>query len=488
MADQVGFFHYSGNVRNIGSVMQALKIKVLLLFIAYVLFMLLTMGMYWWNIDAFREKLTVMDEFHDVLADILETRRYEKNFMFYPEPNSIREALVYLNRAENTVGLLRPKIVDGVNQEVYAALLANITEYRNLLHSMAEGNKTLAPQTRQYGTKLVENAQKLLRMKRERVHSALDRIRYLPIAVMAMVLILITLIYITQARKVLGRLKYVQRAAEGVAKGDYEAIQRMSSEDPISMMMRSAFDNMAAELDARQEQLIEARKLVSIGTLTSGIAHELNNPLNNVSLTADTLLEELGELDQDETREMLEDIINETARASEVVRNLLDFSRAEQRPLGRLRMDTVIRQTLKLVGNQLSMSSIQVVEDVPDSLPDIRGDLHYLEQVFINLFLNAEQAMKRGGILCISGRSDGERVCVEVTDTGCGMSKDTQSRIFDPFFTTKPVGEGTGLGLSIIYGIIKKHGGSIKVASEEGKGTTFTVCLPVMEPETDGEG
>lgn len=461
--------------------MQALKIKVFIMFIAYVLFMLLTMGMYWWNIDAFRERLTIMDEFHDVLSDILETRRYEKNYMFYPEPNSLKEALVYLNRAEKTLGVLQPKIVDIVGESDYGNILASITKYRMLLNSLAAGNNKVAIQTRTYGSKLVADAQNLLKTKQQSIHNALERILFLPIAVMLLVLILITIIYVFQAKKVLERLKYVQRAAEGVAKGEYEAIEHISSDDPISVLMRSAFMNMADELDTRQEQLIESRKLVSIGTLTSGIAHELNNPLNNVSLTADTLLEELEEMPREEMRELLEDIIGEIARASDVVRNLLDFSRSEQRSLSHLNLNSVVKQTLKLVSNQLSLHSIKIENDIPEDLPEIRGDLHYMQQVFINLFLNADQAMKQGGTLRISGRTEKDMIRVDVTDTGCGMDIETLNRIFDPFFTTKPVGEGTGLGLSIIHGIIKKHGGIIEAQSEPDKGTTFTIHLPMIK-------
>ncbi|WP_207261421.1 ATP-binding protein [Desulfovibrio sp. Huiquan2017] len=465
--------------------MQSLKIKVLLVGVAFILFMLLTMGMYWWNIVAFRERLTVMDEFHDVVSDILETRRYEKNFMFYPEPGSLGEALVYLDRAEHTVTLLKPKIEEITGRGIYDGLLDDIAEYRGLLHALANGDASVADDTRQHGARLVEGAQSLLTTKKQTIHDALDRILFMPLAVMSLILISITAVYLWQARKILDRLNYVQRAADGVAKGDYEAVQHLTSQDPISMMMRSAFQSMAAQLDERQEQLVEARKLVSIGTLTSGIAHELNNPLNNVSLTADTLLEELEDLPEEEVRELLGDIINETGRASEVVRNLLDFSREEERPLARLSMNNVIRQTLKLVGNQLSLNGIKVQTDLPEGLPDIHGDMHYLQQVFINLFLNADQAMEKGGTLGVRVRRDGERLCVDVSDTGCGMDKDTLSRIFDPFFTTKPVGKGTGLGLSIIYGILKKHGGAIDVHSEEGTGTTFTVCLPVLADEPD---
>lgn len=466
--------------------MQALKIKVFFLFIAYVVFMSLTMGMYWWNIAAFRERLTIMDEFHDVLADILEIRRYEKNFMFYPEPGSLKEALVYLDRAEETAGLLKPKIEEIVGNGAYVSLRTSMSDYRTLLHSLANGDKTVATRTRSKGAELVRFAQDLLRKKKYRIHSALDRILFLPLAVMLTLLVLVTIVYIWQARKVLARLKYVQRAAEGVAKGDYEAVQHISSEDPISLLMRTAFRNMADELDARQEQLVEARKLVSIGTLTSGIAHELNNPLNNVSLTADTLLEELDGLPGEEVRELLEDIINETARASGVVRNLLDFSREEHRDLSPLEIGTVVSRTLKLVGNQLSLNHVDVELEIPEGLPEIRGDMHYLQQVFINLFLNAGQAMDGGGTLTIKAGEEEGTMRVDVIDTGCGMDKETQSRVFDPFFTTKPVGEGTGLGLSIIHGIIKKHGGTIRVDSAPGEGTTFTINLPLSRGREDG--
>lgn len=145
--------------------MQALKIKVLLLFVAYVIFMSLTMGMYWWNIAAFRERLTIMDEFHDVLSDILETRRYEKNFMFYPEPGSLKEALVYLDRAEETAGILQPKIEEIVGGAAYISLRSSMNEYRTLLNSLAHGDKSVATKTRRQGTELVQFAQQLLRKR-----------------------------------------------------------------------------------------------------------------------------------------------------------------------------------------------------------------------------------------------------------------------------------------------------------------------------------
>ncbi len=432
-----------------------------------------------------------MDEFHDLLSDILEIRRYEKNFIFYPEPDSIKEALSYLDQTEKTIEILHGKMAEIEGQVPVDHFLDELKEYKERLRTLARGEKTDLTKTRNLGAALVEFAQHLLVAKKKRIDSALVRILYIPTLVMVGLALLIAIIFTWQTKKVIERLVYVQRAAEGVAKGDYDAIEHIKEDDNVSQLMRNAFTKMADEIEARQEQLIESRKLVSIGTLTSGIAHELNNPLNNVSLTADTLLEEYNELNEAEAKEMLLDIINETSRASEVVRNLLDFSREERSPMCSLGALDLIRKTLKLVGNQLMLDRVRVVINFAENLPDIIGDLHYLEQVFINLLMNATQAMPEGGTITITGttekRSEQNYVRIDVADTGVGMSPESLDRIFDPFYTTKPVGQGTGLGLSIAYGIIKKHGGQIEVHSEVGKGTVFSIYLLTEGQEDDDD-
>ncbi|MBW2082541.1 MAG: GHKL domain-containing protein [Deltaproteobacteria bacterium] len=226
----------------------------------------------------------------------------------------------------------------------------------------------------------------------------------------------------------------------------------------------------------------------SIGTFTSGIAHELNNPLNNISLTAETLLEESDTLDKGESKEMILDIINQASRASEVVRNLLDFSRTEAPSLKKLEVKTVIQETVKLVRNQLMIMGVKLELNLPEDILPICGNLHNLEQVFLNLLLNAIQAMPDGGKITISAKQAEEGyVAIEVSDTGVGIKPDALEKIFDPFFTTKPAGRGTGLGLSIVYGIIKKHGGYVEVKSQEGVGTTFTVYIPACREDEENK-
>ena len=243
-----------------------------------------------------------------------------------------------------------------------------------------------------------------------------------------------------------------------------------------------AFNRMIHELEEHQEQLVQSRKIAAVGTLTSGIAHELNNPINNIVLTAESLKEDFRELSQEEAMGLIQDILIQSERASEIVKGLLDFSRAERPEFIALSIGTVIQDTLKLVRNQVALSGINVEQDIPPDLPPIHGEQKSLQQVFLNLFINAIQAMLDGGTLQLRAHPspDGHWMVIDVTDTGVGIDPEHLPQIFDPFYTTKQVGRGTGLGLSVTYGIVEKHGGHIEAKSRVGAGTTFTVTLPIQ--------
>jgi two-component system sensor histidine kinase TtrS len=233
----------------------------------------------------------------------------------------------------------------------------------------------------------------------------------------------------------------------------------------------------AEEALKRSEQWrAESEKLAAVGRLAAGVAHEINNPLTGV-LTFAYLLKDKENMDEQDKKD-LDLIINETRRASRIVRDLLDFARERPAMTEPLDINEVLRRTVRLLGNQKAFRQITVREDLQHDLPLVHGDMNQLEQVFLNLSLNACEAMHDGGTLAISTSDQDGKVLVKVADTGCGINKQILDRIFEPFFTTKPVGKGTGLGLSVSYGIIKEHGGAIEVESEEGKGTTFAVMLP----------
>jgi len=255
----------------------------------------------------------------------------------------------------------------------------------------------------------------------------------------------------------------------------------------------AAIDQMAHAVEEREQQLKiatsrqigQSAKLASIGRLAAGIAHEINNPLTGV-LTFAHLLKQKPSMDE-QSKEDIDVIVRETTRVREIVQGLLNFARESPPQKQQLDINEVLDQTMALVGSQKEFHKISVKEELASNLPYISGDRNQLQQVFLNLSLNACEAMEKGGTLSITTALKDENVVISLRDTGCGIKKEHMERIFDPFFTTKPVGRGTGLGLSVSYGIVEQHGGSIEVDSEEGKGSTFTIILPIEGPES-GKG
>ena len=243
-------------------------------------------------------------------------------------------------------------------------------------------------------------------------------------------------------------------------------------------------EERTAELDMTQAQLVQSEKLASLGSLAAGVAHELNNPLTGV-LTYASLLHEDTPPDSP-IREDLEVIINETMRCKDIIRNLLDFARRDRPSKAEVDINGVIEDTLSILKYQALFRNIEVVRRMDSSLPVVRIDAAQFEQVFMNIVMNAAEAMPGGGKLTIrTGLSEaGSSLEISFSDTGCGIKKEHLPRLFDPFFTTKEIGRGTGLGLSVSYGIVERHNGSITVESEEGEGTTFTVRIPVNPPST----
>jgi signal transduction histidine kinase len=226
--------------------------------------------------------------------------------------------------------------------------------------------------------------------------------------------------------------------------------------------------------------LVQSHKLRAICTLTAGVAHELNNPLNNITLTSHMLLEDYENIDDEERQEMITDVTKEADRAKKIVANLLDFTRESETKLEPLDLVQLIKGTIDLAHNQVKISGIKINFEAANNLSRIQGDSQQLRQVFLNLILNAIAASKKGGkIQILANRADEpDHVVVKVVDDGAGIPKHIMNRIFDPFFTTKDRGKGTGLGLSVSQGIVAKHGGRIVVESQVNKGSVFSVILP----------
>jgi PAS domain S-box-containing protein len=226
-----------------------------------------------------------------------------------------------------------------------------------------------------------------------------------------------------------------------------------------------------------EDQLLQVEKLSSIGLLAAGIAHEVNTPIAGISSYTQMLLKETPETDR--RKKILEKIEKQTFRAAEIVSGLLNFSRLSNSEFRDLDVNQLIEDSLALLSHQLESNNIRIDSQFDLSLPPVYGNTGKLQQVFVNLFLNARDAMPAGGELAIHTGMYESMAVIDISDTGIGISEDNIRRIFDPFFTTKSIGKGTGLGLAVSYGIVQEHGGGIFVDSSSGKGTHFRVKLPV---------
>lgn len=277
--------------------------------------------------------------------------------------------------------------------------------------------------------------------------------------------------------------------ARRVIQGDLTARVGIRPLGEIGVLCQ-AVDQMADALAEREDQLKTAtgkqlhrsEKLASLGRLAAGVAHEINNPLTGV-LTFAHLMKEKSNMDDQDLQD-LDLIIHETTRAAEIVSGLLDFARERAVIKEPLNLNEVIVRTIRLIRNQKSFERIAIDEDLANDLPDIEGDMNQLQQVLLNLSLNACEAMPQGGTLTIRTRSQQRGVMVILEDTGGGIAPEHLERVFDPFFTTKPVGKGTGLGLSVSYGIVRQHGGMIEFDSRPEHGTTVVLIFPALGQES----
>ncbi len=226
-----------------------------------------------------------------------------------------------------------------------------------------------------------------------------------------------------------------------------------------------------------QEMLLQQEKLSAIGKLAAGVAHEINNPLTAVLTNSMLLLEDLPE--DHAMYEDLKGIADETLRCRDIVRGLLEFARQEVPKKLDSDLNGILTSVVSLVKKQFSFKNIQIEESLADNLPAVRVDRDQFQQVIVNILINAMEAIERDGEIRVQSAYDESRRCIQLSirDTGHGIPEDVRLKLFDPFFTTKDA--GTGLGLSISHGIIERHGGHISLESQVGKGTTFTISLPV---------
>jgi signal transduction histidine kinase len=275
------------------------------------------------------------------------------------------------------------------------------------------------------------------------------------------------------------RLRLLAGLVDQTGAGHFPAVPALEEAgnggDEVDLLTRK-FYVMEQQLEKHERELVQAKKLAAIGTLAAGVAHELNNPLNNISTTAQRLLKKAGDDAPPVVRKGLEDIHGQTLRLKNIVGDLLEFARAREPHLAAVELGEVVRSAWRSAAASRDTGAVRLVTALVPPEIVLEADREQLERVFINLFVNAVDAMPGGGTLTVRAREEDGGFTVAVADTGVGIAPEAIEKVFEPFFTSKD--RGTGLGLAIVFGIVQRHGGSIRVESAAGAGTAFTLTLP----------
>ncbi|MGA9753567.1 MAG: ATP-binding protein [Desulfobaccales bacterium] len=436
-------------------------------------------------------KLQAIEIIDDLNISLLEMRKAEKNYFLYQDLGALTELETIGRERYGVLQSSRSYLVPGLHglsDQDYENLLHNLKHYLDLIQQAISNQKIPSyheEEIRRLGHELTELSATLLRGERKTVSYIISYNIVMLIVSLAIIFVIQVVLWQYFFRFLIQEITVMEQMIKMVSAGRFRevAARSFSPHNEIQVAVQ-AISEMARELEKREQELVQSGKLASLGILISGVAHELGNPLNNISLIAQTYLSLYDLLGDDDKKNYMGDVYTQSERIKKIVENLLDFSRQKKQELADCQMGDIVNRSLGLVANQLKISKVGHHVVVAPDLPAVSVDAPQIQQVLVNLFINAIQAMPQGGELFIDIGLDQERrmVTMTVRDTGTGINKDILPYIFDPFFTTKST-KGTGLGLSVSYGIIRQHHGEISVESTEGQGTTFTIKLPAKGKE-----
>jgi two-component system, NtrC family, sensor kinase len=435
------------------------------------------------DMDRVVDKLRFVEIQDDLNADFLEMRLSEKNLFLFGDKAALREIAAKIDESRDLLAKSRDRIVRGAGEKNYQALRSHLDAYAAAVEKAAAA-ETAGPDVeeamRETGRALREFSTTLVAREREQVGEIIALSRRVMSVSLAAVVCTAVLAAPLLFRKVLRSLAKVERLAGAIAEGKFESIEEPRSHDELDSVIR-AVNTMSTRLGSREAEILQSKKLASLGTLTAGVAHEITNPVNNISMLAETY-EAMGEeLPQGDRLEMMRQIQKECGRIHGIVTNLLDFSKPKAASMQPVAVNALVGDTLPLVRNMLHVSNIDLRLDLAKDSPWALADTAQMHQVLINCITNAIQSMKPGGALRVATRAEADTARIVIADNGQGIAPDALPHIFDPFFSTKGT-EGTGLGLSVSYGIVKNHGGRLRVESTVGAGTTCFIELPALSP------
>ncbi len=411
---------------------------------------------------------------------ILNVRRLEKNYMLFRDKGSF----IAFESAILTMKNIVPICYECIPYTKLAYSLSNAYEKSEILIDDLQAT----------GVKLEQITYGIAGKERSRINTFLSRTHSLLVAALILLCTIGPLLVYKTASYIVAPIKRLSDITRKITEGDLNQRAPLKEHDEtysLAMSFNTMLDQLQLthhslehSIELLHEKQIEAEKRASLGFLISGVTHELNNPLNNISLTAESMREDINELTQEELKEYIQDILSQSERAKHIVADLLEFVGTHKAAvMEKLDIINLVEEAASLVANQLRVSNINLKMNIPNTPFFVQGNKSKLEEIFVNIMINAVHAMKNSGLLTISARPDKEykNIIIDVSDTGCGIPEKDMKNIFEPFFTTKPSGEGTGLGLSVAHSLVTKHNGDISVQSKLGEGTTFTIKLPIYE-------
>lgn len=454
---------------------KSLRQKLAIGYIAAVIIITGFVLLSWSNLNNLEEMVHAGDIVTEFFDTTLEIRRFEKNYFLYGTAEDHEELLGYVNHAERLLG--REELSLFTFPGVLDELRQNMAQYRNMLVNRPEAKKVAwENRIRSKGKAIVTIAEKISEdrkvIKRESLRMTK---RHLVMSVGALLGAVFAGGFMFYRRAV-KPLSTLEEHMNRISEGEFTLIPTPFSESEF-VTLKAAFNRMLLELRERQRHIVQSEKLASLGTLVFGVAHELNNPLSNISTSCQILKEDIEESDMEHKRELLDQIETETDRARDVVSSLLEYSKAREKK--HFQLNRTVHETLRLLRAEIP-AKINVVTKIPEEI-ELFADKQKIQQLLLNLIKNAADAISDDGEIDISASAGPTHVQMEVRDTGEGMDKETLSKIFDPFFSSKKEKKGYGLGLFIVHNIVKEHRGKMDVDSRPGHGTMFTITLPLKE-------
>ena len=473
----------------------------LYIYLAFFLIFLIAIGVatsMMLTIDEVEKKLRFLEIANEYMLEIRQARRFEKNFFLHG--TNLNDALENVYQAKQILNDNKEELGKIIGKDSQSIILFNFRRYEVLLKRLVDLEQTkrnnpdypprkkeIESELSRHGQEMVSQANHLMKKEKESLSEAILHSRHIHMYSLIFLLFFLVLNAYLLGSRILGTIGRFSMHAKRIASGDFTPIPPGRRFRDEFTDLAIAINQMLQELESREAVLIQSHKMRAIGTLTAGVAHELNNPINNITITAHMLLEDYDHLSDEERKEMVRDVVNEAGRSKAIISDLLDFARESGSQLEPLDLPELLRETINLASNQIRLSGIKIELQSRGHLPRIHGDRQQLRQAFLNLILNAVDASSKGGEIQVLVVPAGEPgyVAVKMIDFGSGIPEQTLDSIFDPFFTTKAGGKGTGLGLSVSQGIVAKHGGRILVSSVQGKGSTFTVILPVTTIPAD---